>query len=113
MIKKQIFCKHVPILLDTMLNSWILRSLETLQLDDFLLKYLQYMKQRSELWYSLCKECSVTGSTLHSSIGLRTLKEQKEYFKKFISKIDKPTELNKAMQHGIDNEVCKLTLICN
>ena len=64
------------------------------------------MKQRSELWYSLCKECSVTGSTLHSAIGLRTLKEQKDHFKKIISKVDKPTKITKVMQHGIDNEVC-------
>ena len=110
---EQLFCKSGPILLDTMLNSWILRSPETLQLDNFLKKYLQYMKQRSELWYSLCKECCMTGSTLHSAIGLRTLKEQKEHFKKFISKIDKPTEINKAMQHGIDNEVCKSKFILN
>ena len=110
---EQLFRKSGPILLDTMLNSWILRSSETLQLDDFLKKYPQYMKQMSELWYSLCKECCVTGSTLHSAIGLRTLKEQKEHFKKVISKIDKPTEINKAMQHGIDNEVCKSKFILN
>ena len=103
-----IFCKRGPILLDSMLNSLILRSPETLQLDNFLLKYPEYMKQRSELWYSLRKECSVTGSTLHSAIGLRTLKEQKEHFKKFISKIDKATEITEAMQHCIDNEVCHL-----
>ena len=110
---EQLFRKSGPILLDTMLNSWILRSPETLQLDDFLKKYPQYMKQRSELWYSICKECCVTGSTLHSAIGLRTLKEQKEHFKKFIGKIYKPTEINKAMQHGIDNEVCKSKCICH
>ena len=108
---EQLFCKSGPMLLDTMLNSWILRSPETLQLDNFLKKYPQYMKQRSKLWYSLHKECCMTGSTLHSAIGLRTLKEQKEHFKKFISKIDKPTEINKAMQHGIDNEVCKSKFI--
>ena len=110
---EQLFRKSGPILLDTMLNSWILRSPETLQLDDFLKKYPQYMKQRSKLWYSLRKECCVTGSTLHSAIGQRTLKEQKEHFKKFICKIDKPTEINKAMQHGIDNEVCKSKFILN
>ena len=55
----------------------------------------------------------MTGSTLHSAIGLRTLKEQKKHFKKFISKIDKPTEINKVMQHGIDNEVCKSKFILN
>ena len=108
---EQLFRKSGPILLDTMLNSWILRSPESLQLDDFLKKYLQYMKQRSELWYSLRKECCVTGSTLHSAIGLCTLKEQKEHFKKFICKIDNPTEINEAMQHGIENEVCKYKLI--
>ena len=106
---EQLFPKSGPILLDTMLNSWILRGPETLQLDDFLKKYLQYMKQRSELWYPLRKECCLTGSTLHSAIGLRTLKEQKEHFKKFISK----TEINKAKQHGIDNEVCKSKFILN
>ena len=107
------FRKWGPILLDTMLNSWILRSPETLQLDDFLKKYPEYMKQRSELWYSIRKESCITGSTLHSAIGLRTLKEQKEHFKKFISKIDKPIEINKAMQHGIDNEVCKCKCTCD
>ena len=110
---EEIVHKCGAILLYSMLNAWILRSPETLQLDDFLLKYLEYMKQRSDLWYSLRKECSVTGSTLHSAIGLWTLKEQKEHFKKFISKIDKPTEISKAMQHGIDNEVCNFALITN
>ena len=103
---EHIFHKRGPILLDSMLNSWILRTLETLQLDDFLLKHPVYMKQRSELWYSLCKECSVTGSTLHSAIGLHTLKEQKDHFKKFIWKVDTQIDITKAMQHGIDNEVC-------
>ena len=84
---EQLFRKSGPILLDTMLNSWILRSPETLQLDDFLKKYPQYMKQRSKLWYSLCKECCVTGSRLHSAIGLRTLKEQKEHFKSSYPKL--------------------------
>ena len=43
---------------------------------------------------------------MHNALGLRTLKLQKEHFDRFITK-SKPftTEINAAMQHGIDHEV--------
>lgn len=38
------------------------------------------IKQRSEMWKDVRKLATVTGSTLHNAIGLRTLKEQKLHF---------------------------------
>lgn len=44
----------------------------------------KYVRQRSFIWYHLRKSASSTGNTLHSSIGLRGLKEQKSHFLKFL-----------------------------
>ena len=64
------FHKHGPLLLDSMLNSWILRHPDTLDLDTFLQKYPQYMKQRTDVWHSIPNQSYVTGSTLNSALGL-------------------------------------------
>ena len=99
------FRKKGPILLDSMQNSWILRHPDTLQLDEFLLQYPHYMKQRSDLWLNLRKKSLITGSTMHNAIGLRTLKAQKEHFKIFVKKSKEDSDITPAMQHGMDHEV--------
>ena len=80
------FRKWGPILLDSILNSWILRHPDTLQLDEFLKKFLKYMKQRTDLWMDLKNKSFLTGSTMHSVLGLQTLKEQWDHFKIFRKK---------------------------
>ena len=45
-----------------------------------------FIKQRSEEWHSVRQTTRVTGSTIHNAIGLRSLKDQKEHFDKFVSK---------------------------
>ena len=99
------FQRNGPVLLDSARNSWILRHPDTLDINDFLIKYPKYLKQRSELWHEMRTKCLTTGSTMHSALGLRTLKEQKEHYKLFVSKTASPPKINEAMQHGIDHEV--------
>ena len=99
------FKQNGPVLLDSACNSWILRHLDTLDINDFLVKYPKYLKQRSDLWLEMRKKCLTTGSTMHSSLGLCTLKEQKEHYKIFVSKTSPPPKINEAMQHGINHEV--------
>jgi hypothetical protein len=38
----------------------------------------QHIKQRSDKWFDIRKAARVTGSTMHSALGLRGLKEQKK-----------------------------------
>ena len=70
---------------------------------------LEYTKQRSPAWFKLRETVKVTGSVAHDSIGLNTLKAQKDYFD---SKLSPPkrnetvTESAKqAMEHGARNEI--------
>jgi hypothetical protein len=42
-----------------------------------------FLKQRSDIWHALRKKARFTGSTLHSAVGLRGLKEQKRHFRHF------------------------------
>lgn len=50
----------------------------------------RYVKQRSDIWFEVRKRACVTGSTLHSAIGLRGLKEKQNHFIKFIENVDSP-----------------------
>ena len=71
------------------------------------------MKQKSEKWFELRKEAKVTGSTLYKSIGLDTLKKQKEHYEEFIEKKQPRNSLlkfKKKLDHGIKHEVRIMTL---
>ena len=68
----------------------------------------RFIKQRTEKWHSVRKEASVTGSTIYQSLGLDTLKKQREHFDKVVCGIaeqPKPEEVQKAMQYGTENEI--------
>ena len=99
------FKQNGPVLLDSAQNSWILRHPDTLYINNFLVKYPKFLKQRSDLWLEMRTKCLTTGSTMHSALGLRTLKEQKEHYKTFVSKTSSPPKINEAMQHGMNHEV--------
>ena len=76
------------------------------------------MKQRSHLWYKLCREAKVTGSPLYKGLGLDTLKLKKEHFEEFILKENpKPfsEEVQKMIDYGTKNEVlkCKRSSVIN
>ena len=65
------------------------------------------IKQRSDLWKSVRSLAYVTGSTLHSALGLRGLKEQKTHFDvnvlgKEPSVVSETTQ--KYLDHGTQNE---------
>ena len=72
---------------------------------NFLPSKPQFVKQRTPEWHRLRSRAMVTGSTMHNAIGLRTLKDQKDHFDKFVlHKVfaDQPTP---AMVHGTNFEV--------
>ena len=91
--------------MDNLSNSWILGDPGTLQNDDFLMDNPQYMKQRSDLWMDYCKGFQLTGSTIYNALGLRTLKDQKIHYQKYVKKEDIQQETTPVMQHRIDHEV--------
>ena len=66
----------------------------------------RFIKQRSPMWHAMRKSARVTGSTVHSAIGLRGLKAQKLHFEEYIE--GKPmqisAELEKRFTHGSENE---------
>ena len=40
---------------------------------------IQFVKQRSEKWFQICKQARVTGSTLNAALGFDTLQKQKQH----------------------------------
>jgi hypothetical protein len=67
----------------------------------------RYLKQRSPIWHLLRKKARITGSPLHSALGLRGLKEQKLHFAKFLEDVNvsESEETQNRMEHGNINEI--------
>ena len=75
--------------------------------DNFLEEHHQIVKQRTPEWFALHSRSKITSSTMHDALGFRTLKKQKEHYDRYISKTNQtPIEVNAAMQHGTEHEVC-------
>ena len=69
-----------------------------------------YVKQRTNIWHRIRDSCPVTGSTLHSAIGLGTLMEQKDHHDYFVKRKEKPPatpQVQQMMDYGTENEVVK------
>ena len=67
----------------------------------------EYIKQRTEAWFGIRKSAPVTGSTLHTALGLRQLKMQKQHIQVYKGNIDATphtTEVLLRMKHGQENE---------
>ena len=66
----------------------------------------QYLKQRSKIWFELRKRCRITGSTLHTAIGLRGVKEQKCHFRKFLEGEEETfsQDVRQRLDWGIEHE---------
>ena len=69
---------------------------------------IQYVKQRSDEWFKICKLACITGSTLHSGLGLETLTKQKEHHYihvrgRILPPI--PENIQKLLDHSTNNEV--------
>lgn len=66
-----------------------------------------YIKQSSPEWHALRKLAPVTGSTLHTGIGLRTLKEQKNHVKMFKGEHQREfsPEVQEILDYGKKNEI--------
>ena len=69
---------------------------------------IQYVKQCSDEWFKIRKLARITGSTLHSGLGLETLTKQKEHhYIHVCGRIPPPIPENiqKLLDHGTNNEV--------
>lgn len=68
---------------------------------------LRFIKQRSGIWHALRKRSRVTGSTLHSAIGLRGLKEQNMHFSKFMEghEMFVTPETERRLQREVKHEI--------
>ena len=69
---------------------------------------IQFVKQRSEKWFQICKQARVTGSTLNAVLGLDTLQKQKQHHYIHVHGWQPPPvtdNLQKKFDHGTKNEV--------
>lgn len=59
------------------------------------------------LWHLLRKKARVTGSSLHSAIGLRGLKDQKRHYEVFVNKNEQlfPQSVQDRLKHGTECEM--------
>ena len=48
--------------------------------------YPEIFKQRSQIWFEMCKKARITTSTCFKGIGLGLLQESQEHYKEFIEK---------------------------
>jgi hypothetical protein len=73
----------------------------------------RFVKQRTDVWFSIRKTAMVTGSTFNATIGLGSLKKQLEHYNKMFNKdIPEFTEVTKQrMEHGVKNEINVVTTI--
>ena len=112
------FNQNRTITLDQQNNGYILLEpdlLQTLYGDNILDENPHIVKQCTPQWLALCARSKITSSTMHDALGFRTLKKQKEHYDRYVSKTNKnPVEVNPAMQHGTQHEVCgKYSIILN
>ena len=69
---------------------------------------MQFIKQRSDKWFEICKKYRVTGSTLNSALGLDTLQKHKEHHYVHVRGRKPPPippDLQKKFDHGTKHEV--------
>ena len=112
------FNQNQTIPLDQQYNGYILLEpdlLQTLYGDNILDENPHIVKQCTPQWLALRARSKITSSTMHDTLGFRTLKKQKEHYNRYVSKTNKnPVEVNPAMQHGTQHEVCgKYSIILN
>ena len=101
------FHKEGPIRLHDQRNSLIFLDNDFIEMHNpgMLDRYPQFIKQRSEKWLNLHKQCHLTGSTMHNALGLRTLKAQKDHYDDFVLSKNITCPVNDAMKHGQQHEV--------
>ena len=112
------FNRNRTITLDEQNNGYILLEPELLEIlygDKILDENPHIVKQRTPQWLALRARSKITSSTMHDALGFRTLKKQKEHYDRYVSKTNKnPVEVNPAMEHGTQHEVCgKYCIILN
>ena len=75
----------------------------------------RFVKQRSDIWFSIREKAPVTGSTIHNAIGLRGRKEQANHIERAVNKVEQevPDEVRKRMSYGTDNEINALATLAS
>ena len=73
----------------------------------------RFLKQRTELWFTLREKALVTGSSIHSALGLRGRKEQIKHIEKGSSQSQtERTEAEEArLRYGTENEINAITTL--
>lgn len=74
-----------------------------------------FLKQRSDEWFDLKKFHPVSGSSISSISGLGTLKEKQQKWNEYhrgAHASEVTSEVQKAMQHGCQNEVNAIATAC-
>ena len=74
----------------------------------------QFIKQRSEEWFTVRKLARITGSTLNAALGLDTLQKQKDHHHVFVRGQKPPPipdDLQQKFDHGTKNEVNAIATI--
>ena len=101
------FHKEGSIWLDDQRNSLILLDNDFIEMHNpgMLDRYPQFIKQQSKKWLNLHKQCRLTGSTMHNTLSLWTLKVQKDHYDDFVLSKNITCPVNDAMKHGQQHEV--------
>jgi hypothetical protein len=92
---------------DELDRSYQCNMLTLLETEETVVLEPRYVKQRSVAWHLIRKQAIFTGSSLHSAIGLRGLKEQKRHFETFIEEKEQsfPQSVQERLKHGTENEI--------
>ena len=98
---------QTPVYLNKQGNYECLRKLDSTGLDNVdIIEHSDVIKQHTEEWHTLRNQASMTGSNIHRGLGMRTLKEQQQYYDKvFKGKEVKVTpETQSNFDYGNENE---------
>ena len=73
------------------------------------------VKQRTEEWHELRRECPLTGSTLHTGLGLNGVKKMKDHIKHHIQGEgqEHSADVQQKLQHGTQNEPNAVATLAN
>ena len=65
------------------------------------------VKQKSDEWFELCKNCFVTASTMYTALGFHGRKELNMHFNEFVYKKGRTHNdfTQRKLDHGTENEV--------
>ena len=96
------------------LNISNCQNVQCLQSPSYISRYIDLnvnthlVKQKSDEWFDLCKNCFITASTIYTALGFHGRKELKMHFNEFVYKKGRRTHddfTQRKLDHGTENEV--------